>query len=791
MRGIKITIGMLFVFGITAIVVLVLSIRLAQDSLPQTDGTIKLYGLRSTCKIYRDNFGVPHIIARNEEDLFFALGYVHAQDRLWQMDFHRRVATGRLSEVYGERTIRSDKFYRTVGLHQIAEKIAINLTPESRNLLFHYIAGINNFIKRNYDNLPIEFSQLKYKPDPWKIQDIIALQRLIAWEYSKSRYYDLLIGNLVAKCGYHKVNELYPGYLKTRSSYLLNQLKLTQQVMLDVTDFIYKVPEYGFSFYANHMLYVSGEKTNTGKPICAFAPVQKPTLPSNWYEVHLVAPFINGYGLTLPGLPALMSSFNDNFSWNLTPLNSDDLDFYIERVDSARYLHKNTWHPLETRTEVIQIKNKEPLELKVRNTSHGPLISDLLNKNYPNGFALSVKWLGQDLTDDFAGFYHLLKSRNIKELLDATRFIKVPAYKILYADTLNEMGLTGAGLLLNRKVGQSAMPLPGWTDRYDWPGFISQEDLNRKAIVDQDYIFTDYSTQPPLDELQLTSYLAPECRFFNHIKNAFVKNDSITLPMIKEIQNEIYSPQAKSLLPRFLKVLESVQVQNDLQEFFVDNLQQWDYSMDENKVAPTIYNTSVVKLVENIFKDDMGDSLFNLFCEIPAAAATALANLEGISWVDNNSTEDIEDLDAIILQSLDAAYQSLVQKYGKIIDDWRWGKVHQMYYVHELGKNYPDNWVFNIESVALNGANCTIDNSAYEVKRLFNVAAISTCRSIVDLSNIAKSQMIISLGQSGQPLDEHYKDQFKLWKNGQYRNIIFNQEEIQHLDYNLLVLKPN
>lgn len=787
MRGIKITFGLLFVFAITAIVVIVLSIRLAQDSLPQTDGTIKLYGLRSSCKIYRDDFGVPHIIARNEEDLFFALGFVHAQDRLWQMEFNRRVATGNLSEIFGERTIRSDKFYRTIGLHQIAEKIATNLSPESRNLLFHYIAGINNYIKKNYDNLPIEFAQLKYKPEPWNIQDIIALQRLVAWEYSTSRYYDLFIGSLAAKCGYSKINELYPGYLKTHSSYQMNQLKAAQSVISDVTDFIFKVPQYGFAFFANQSLCVSGEKTAGGKPICAFAPVQKPTLPSNWYEVHLVAPFIDSYGLTTPGLPALLTAFNDNLIWNLMPLNSDDLDFYIEQVDSVRYFYKNAWNPIETRTEVIRIKDSEPVELKVRNTVHGPLISDLLNKSYANGFAISVKWLGQELTDDFSGYYHLLKSRNVTELLDATRFVMVPAYKILYADTLNNLGLRGTGLLLNRKIGQAAVPLPGWNSRFDWPEFMTQDIWDRTATADAKYLFTENES---IDDLQLTSYLKPECRF-NQVKDTVTVADTVTISMIKNIQNEIYSWQAKSLLPRFVKVLESVPVQSDLQKFFVDKLQQWDYSMDERQIAPTIYNMCLVKFVEQIFKDDMGDSLFSLFTEIPEATTAALINVDGTSWIDDVRTPEKESLDTIILRSLDAAYQTLVQKYGDTVDNWRWGNVHQIYYVHELGKDYPDNWVFNIESVAINGGNCTIDNSAYEVKRLFNVAAISTCRGIVDLSDIENSQMIISLGQSGQPMDEHYKDQFTQWRNGQYRNISFNQEAIQHSGYNLLVLKPN
>ncbi len=790
LRGIKIALGLLIVFGITAIVVIVLSIRLAKDSLPQTDGTIKLYGLRSSCKIYRDDFGVPHIIARNEEDLFFALGYVHAQDRLWQMDFHRRVATGTLSEIYGERTIRSDKFYRTIGLYDIAQKIATNLTPESRNLLFHYIAGINNYIKKNYNNLPIEFAQLKYRPEPWKIQDIIALQRLVAWECSKSRYYDLLIGNLVAKCGYRKVNELYPGYLKTQSSFLANQLKAAQNLILDVTDFMFKVPEFGFSFFANQMFCVNGEKTITGKPICAFAPIQKPALPSNWYEVHLVAPFINSYGLTMPGLPALMSSFNDNFIWILASLNSDDLDFYIEQVDSFRYFYKNRWYPLETKTEIIKIKDNEPLELLVRTTKHGPIVSDLLNKTYANGFAMSVKWLGQELTDDFSGYYHLLKSRNVNDLPDAAHSMKVPAYKIMYADTTNNIGLKVVGMLLNRPIGEAAVPLPGWNSRYDWPDFMPQSRLDRYVIVDKKYIFADNTTDDSIDELQITSYLAPECRF-NHFRETIESDDKITIAMIKGVQNEIYSRQAKSLVPHFLKVLQSVPDHSNLQTFFIDNLEQWNYSMNKKKIAPTIYNMCVVRLMEQIFKDEMGDSLFSFFTETPEAIAASLTNINETTWIDDIRTTENENLDSIILRSLDVAYQSLVQKYGDIVDDWRWGKVHQMYYVHELGKEYPDNWVFNIESVSLNGANCTIDNSAYEVRRLFNVAAITTCRGIVDLSHIENSQMIISVGQSGQPLDEHYKDQFLLWQKGLYRNIIFNQETIQHSGYNLLVLKPN
>ncbi|MBD3291007.1 hypothetical protein GF337_19525 [candidate division KSB1 bacterium] len=790
LRVLKITIGLLIVFGITAIVVLILSLRLARNSLPKEDGTVKLYGLRSTCNIYRDAYGVPHILARNEEDMFFALGYAHAQDRLWQMDFHRRAATGRLSEIYGERTIRSDKFFRTIGLHETAQNIATNLTPESRNMLFHYIAGINNYINRQYENLPIEFAQLNYKPESWKIEDIIALHRLIAWEQSKSCYYDLVIGNLVEKCGYRKVNELYPGYLKTQSPYLLNQLTAAKNVIMGVTDFIFKLPRFGFSIDANQMFSVDSSKTITGKSLLAFAPIQKPALPSNWYEVHLVAPFINGYGLSVPGLPVLLCSFNDQLAWNLAPLNADDLDFRIEQVDSFRYYYQYEWHPMGIRNEVINIKNRKQLEFKVRITKHGPLVSDLLDMGDSAGIAISVNWTGHKLTDDFAGIYHLLKAKSENDLRSAVRTIKVPAYQILYADTLNNIELMVSGLIAKREAGETAIPVPGWNSRYDWSEFMTERELDRLTVRNVNTLLADHTGNRRLNALKTTSFLTSKLRnahLFSRIDTA----GTLTVEKIKDIQNDIHSLQAKKLLPHFLQVLETLPVHSDLQNYFVDELQQWNFSMDGKEIAPTIYNACVVSLIKNIFRDEMGDSLFYFYSKLPEVSISALSNIDKTSWINNSATPETETFYDIILKSLDDAYQYLILNHGDIVDNWRWGKVHKMNYVHEIGKSYPEKWVFNIESVSLDGSNCTINNSGYEMKRLFNVAAITTNRVIIDLGDIEGSQIIFSTGQSGQPLDEHYKDQFALWKNGQYRSITYNQEKIQHSGYNLLILKPN
>ncbi|MCH6560527.1 penicillin acylase family protein [candidate division KSB1 bacterium] len=470
------SISAFFLIIITTIAIL--SYRLLNKSLPKMAGSMALSILNQPVEVYRDEYGVPHIFAGNESDLFRAAGFVAAQDRLWQMDFSRRVANGQLSEIFGETTVEHDKFVRIWGFKRTAEKIVEILSPESLLALKSYAEGVNAFIESHSEQLPIEFSLLKYKPEKWKIEDSIAFVRLMGWKLSFSWYTDLVLQELVAKLGEKKTREVFPDFPKDGPFILPSS---TRPFWTQTQNFINSGMQvqaflgFGSTHLGSNSWVVAGEKSACGKPLLANDPHLELRAPSVWYEMHLSGGEINVAGVSFPGVPGIVIGHNEHIAWGLTNGMIDDVDFYLEKINpdsTSQYLNGSRWQDFETVTEEIRIKDAEPESLQIRFSRNGPIISEVHPMLENGDEAVSMRWVGHEPSDELLAYLKVQKSKSWDEFTEALRHYKVPAQNFVFAAANGDIGYYLAGGIPLRSRTNGVLPHEGWKSpkTYGVPG---------------------------------------------------------------------------------------------------------------------------------------------------------------------------------------------------------------------------------------------------------------------------------------------------------------------------------
>ena len=802
-RFAKIFIGIIGMIFFVAVVVLFLGVHLIKKSIPQTTGTLSCNGIQSPVKIYRDAFGVPHIFAQNDADLFFAMGYVTAQDRLWQMDINRRAAMGTLSEIFGSRTLEIDRLIRTAGIPKIANELAQNISPKSKQILNAYAAGVNSFIEQNQDRLPNEFVLLQYKPQPWTVEHSLAYQRLMAWSLEMAWRVDPVFGSLVEKVGAEKTRELRldypPGALTIMKSHYVQFYQLQDQlnkVAHQLTDLV------GFagSGFGSNSWVISGEKSVTGKPMLANDPHLTLQCPSLWYEIHLSAPGIDCYGVSLPGIPGIVIGRNQIIAWGLTNVMADGCDFFIEKMNEdnpSLYLYQGKWHEVTTIAEDIPVKDQSPVNLNISYTHQGPIISDLHPALKSSSQAISMKWNGLMISDETYANYKIMKAQTWDDFTAGLQDFSVPAQNYIYADTAGNIGYYCAGSIPIRRRGKGLIPQPGWNKNFEWKNYIPFRQLPHLFNPAEEMIIT--ANNKVIDDNYpyfITTYWEPPYRA-QRIRELLSWKKKFSIDDFKLFQSDQYSIHSRSLMPIILDVLPKFEQKTKLRTYFCQTLQNWNYNLSADAVAPAIFEVFLSMLFKNIFTDEMGDSLYQSFVELPNIPIRITDNLLATgnsSWFDNIHTPGTtETMTDIILLSLEDTFDYLKTHCGETIYHWRWGNLHAVNFDHVLGKTSPLNIFFNIGSFPAGGSCTSVNNASYMLnKNDFQVVVGSSMRQIADLSTGPyKSLIVITTGQSGHPLDKHYKDQTQLWLNGEYHEAIIDSLRICNSGFDLLILEPS
>lgn len=775
---------------------------LVTKSFPRTDGSLKVAGLSAEVNVHRDEYGVPHIFAQSEHDLYFAVGFIHAQDRLWQMELARRAGAGTLAEALGERAVKFDKMFRTIGISKQARAIAASLDEKTREPLQAYADGVTSFIRLNKGSYPIEFDLLKIEPAPWTIEHTLIISRLMGWELNYSRWVDITLGELVEKFGEAKAEEIFPTWPEGAPIIIPEGLRGKRVAELG-KEFLRIEQEYrefigspGLQTGSNAWV-VSGSKSVTGKPILANDPHLMFTVPGRWYELHAVAPGIDVAGASIAGVPFVVIGRNQHIAWGVTNAMLDDEDFYVEQVDSvqhpAMYRFNNGWRRMDQQVDTILVRNSAPILLTIYRTHRGPIVNRIEPSAQFSRNLLSMRWTGQELSNEAQTFYELNKASNWNEFQNALKHFAVPAQNFVYADFEGNIGYRTAGIIPIRKTKSPTLPFPGWTNDYDWKGFVSFDEMphvlnppdgfiataNNKIIADSYPHYVSNLWEPHWRITRITELLKnqPKC----------------SVEDFQRFQLDVLSPHAREIIPLIIKSYEGQEVKNPDIQTALNYFRNWNFEMKKENVATTLFEVFFVKMIHNTFEDEMGSDLLGVYdtlASLPLSVTTKLMLKGSSSWFDNVTTPQVETMNDVIHKSLEDAINELKKTHGGELKEWQWGKLHQVEFPHIFGGEKMLKPVFNLGPFPTGGSHSTLNKGDYPLGGSFAHFVGPSTRQIFDLSDMDNGRAVTPAGQSGQVFQRHYNDQLQLWLAGGYRHWIMSKSRIVNSNYHHLVLKP-
>jgi penicillin amidase len=453
---------------------------LSCNRLPQSSGKLQVQDLQQPVEVLRDRWGVPHIFAQNASDAFFAQGFVHAQERLWQMDFTRRVVFGRLSEVLGEVALPVDRAMRTVSLFATAEQEAAQMTGEIRPLLEAYCHGVNSWIEqaKSKRKLPVEFLLLGYTPEAWRIGDSLAWGKMMSWTLAGNWQSELYRRQLLQKLGPKKLRDLEIDIDKTWSVVLDLGLALGEGKSAD-TARRFAGPRVGEGVGSNNWV-LHGSRTASGKPLLANDMHLELTTPGLWFEVHLVGGEMDVSGVSLPGVPMVIAGHNRHLAWGYTDSCPDVQDLYEEHLRGTpeggwEYEFKGEWLLAEVRAEKIRIKDGREIVEPVVVTRHGPVVNILFKDAFPDVPPMALRWTALEPDRNFEAIYAMNMARDCREFNQALRYFDNPSQNVVYADLQGNIGYTMNGRIPIRAKGDGTVPALGWSGEYEWLGYVPLE----------------------------------------------------------------------------------------------------------------------------------------------------------------------------------------------------------------------------------------------------------------------------------------------------------------------------
>jgi len=762
-----------------------------KKSLPQLSGEVAVSGIKEDVEIIRDSHGVPHIYARNEPDLLFGLGYAMAQDRMWQMDFYRRLGHGRLSEVLGEEFVETDRYFRLLTATGINKEIPNDLSF----MLSAYADGVNAYLINRRDRLPVEFKLLRYEPEPWKPQDYLAILKVVNWGLSTGWKVDLVASRILEKVGAEKFREIFPVYPGSRPINIPLESTISSIVSNSVwtalasIEKLVDLPSAG----ASNNWVVSGIRTVSGKPILANDPHLSLTNPSFWWEGHIVCPTINVSGYSVPGVPGIAMGHNQNVAWGVTNVMVDDVDFFIEKINPdnpLQYLYKGKWEDMQRVPETIRIKGKDPVETEILLTRHGPVLSRISEGTDPK--AVAVKWAFTEGLQPAKAVYLLAKAKDIYDVKIALQYWELPSQNFVFADTNGNIGYWCCATVPLRHKGDGFLPVPGWTGDYDWQGYLPFEERPHIINPGKGFFATANNKINIENYPQFISHYYEPIDRITRIRQLLESKEKLTVDDIKQMQQDIYGVLAAELTLKIIQVLGKRSSNADAQSV-KKTLSEWNFKMEADSVGACLFEVIYGNMMEAVFKDELGEELFKKYLAttvFPPRAIRSLVRNGSSEWFDDVGTPDKETMDDIIEKSVEQTIQQLKKESGNDQSKWIWGKMHTLTFEHPLGKKKPLNHLFNIGPFPVGGNHLTINKRQYPYNTPYHVTSGVSYRMIVDFSNMSNSQHVLPTGESGQLGSAHYRDQIELYLNGQYHPAWIERSDIERDATGKLLLTP-
>ena len=776
-----------------------------RTSLPRLDGEVRLPGLGERGEVIYDANGIPHIRAATVEDAYFLLGYVHARDRMFQMDFARRIGSGTLSEVVGERTLSIDRMARTLATERNAERVLSRLPEDAVGVLDAYSAGINAWLATRSGALPPEFVLLGYEPEPWRPKDSLARAGVklanLVWEWENEG----LRGALAARLSPAQLADLFPeeadGALSGagRAGTLAGRAAVAAQWKS-----LWKAMSGGSrsEAQASNAWAVAGGRTASGLPLLASDPHLALTAPGLWYLARLEAPGLSLAGATVPGGPVFVLGHNGAIAWGVTNAGSDFQDFFIERIsegDPGRYDAPGGPRPFDERIETIPVKGQEPVELVVRETRHGPVVSDLapdfaaLDGRYPGKRDYIVAFSSALLGDDdmtFLAFLRLNRARNWAGFTSALESFHSPHVSITYADIEGNIGFLSPGRVPIRRAGDGWLPSAGWTGEGDWTGFVPYDALPRAFNPPSGLIVHANQRIVPASHPHFYARRWPPPYRAERIKAHMDEAAPRTVATETALQHDGFSGAAAALVPLFLALAEPAGMDESAKRALA-LLRGWDLRMARASAAPLIFAAWLAEVNRGLYADELGDLFRPFFGLRPGAVAHMLTARP--AWCDDVTTTPVETCGRTVAAALSRALDDLARRYGDDMEDWRWGEAHRAVFGHLLLGRIPVLKRLADIRIETGGGGFTVNRGRHNIANAeapFAANHGSGYRAVYDLSDLSNSVFAVGTGASGNFLSWRYDNTTRRWRDGEYMRIPESRAEALQAAAGVLTLLP-
>ncbi len=728
-----------------------------QGSLPKTSGEIAVAGSESPLTIHRDARGVVRIEAANKNDAHFALGFAHAQDRFAQMEFTRRLADGRLSELIGRRGARSDRILRTLGFRLLAEAAWPNLPPEIQKTIEAYAAGVNAYLSTREGPLPPELALLGGDPEPWTPIDSLVIGRALALQLSGNWQDEIKRQALSRKLSPEALEDFWPA--------------------MPAAD---RADAGGDPFRAaSNVWAVGGRLTRSGRPLLANDPHLPFEAPIQWYLARLEAPNFKVAGGTMPGIPFVLVGHNGQVAWGVTTTHADTQDLFIEHVvdDGINYETPDGPRAFAIRDEKISVRFGDDIAMKVRGSRHGPMLSDseFTDRHGADGRSLALAWTCLAPGDRTpVALYNMNRAQDAAEFRAALGDFHCPVQTIAYADVAGAIGTVVAGRVPVRKSlhAGSQAPVEGSSGAFDWTGFVPTEAL--PGVGDPPSGWVGAANGRP--EGNGSSFLAarwePSYRY-RRIAQRLDAKSGLTADDMASIQLDTLSLLAGEQLP---VMLANVVPLGRASEAAVAALRDWNFQMTRDRAAPLIFTAWLNVFHRLVFGDELGD-LYDAHAPDPLFdAARLFSDRPGApDWCDNGGTPAHETCVTLLSAALADAVASLAEAHGDDQARWRWGDAHEARFASRVWSQVPLLGRLLTRSIAVDGAADTLNRAVSwpsEDGASFTDGHGPGLRMIVDLADIDASRFIIATGQSGNPLSPHFDDLIAPWRDGRYLSML-------------------
>jgi penicillin amidase len=818
--------GLVVILLILILVAGAATFTLSRLAFPRTNGEAILEnaGLDGPVDIYRDANGIPHIYAETTHDLFLAQGYVHAQDRFWQMDFQRAIGHGRLAQIVGDSQIETDAFLRTLGWSRTAEEELAQMPPEAQDILIAYADGVNAYLEeRTSIRLSLEYSVLKltngsYQPVPWEPADSLVWAKVMAWNLASNL--DLEIGRAIIsnEVGKDRVDDLFPPYPNARPVIVPNSRGATATAghttaPVEAADLLTTVANRvglvddllgisGADIGSNNWV-VSGELTDTGMPILANDPHLPIQMPSIWYEVGLhCAPTgqdcdLQVAGFSLLGVPAVVIGHNERIAWGVTNLGADVQDLYIEKLNPDnpnQYEVNGQWVDMDIYTETLIIAGGKKTDMEVRVTRHGPVISDSFGDledfddktavNLPDDYAIALRWTALEPTRLVEAIYGINTADNWGEFRTALSNWDVPLQNFIYADVAGNIGYQMPGRVPIRADGDGRLPVPGWTNQYEWTGFIPFEELPNRFNPPEGFIVTANNAVVdgfyPYWLAREWAYGTRAQRITDLIEEA---QGPISVAMIEDMQRDNRNLMAEEIIPYLTGVESSIPEVVAAQEL----LAAWGsmpepFQQDADSPHGALYAAVWRHLLATTFHDDLPEDYWPVGRDRFFEVLRSLLRQPSNEWWDSQSTSNVETRDAILEIALRQGWEEMVDEMGNDPAEWRWGELHTASFRNEVfGESgiAPIEWLFNRGGFETAGGGDLVNATTWNASEGYEVVALPSMRLIVDLDDLSRSRAVHTTGQSGHAFHKHYIDMADLWVANETQPLLWERPSIE------------